>query len=105
MIQYLSAEGFLARSARLSNYLGEASPEANASRMEELLDAAAAGSGGDPLTFDAFQKLVEKEVFGIVITAHPTFNLAGTQMTAMACLATDRDQNGQATDRRGGARS
>ncbi len=95
LIQYLSAEGFLARSARLSNYLGEASPEANASRMEELLDVAAAGSGGDPLTFEAFQKLVEKEVFGIVITAHPTFNLAGSQMTTMACLATGRDQNGK----------
>lgn len=95
LIQYLSAEGFLARAARLSNYIGEASPEANASRMEELLDVAAQGSGGDPLDFDGFKKLVEKEVFGIVITAHPTFNLPGTLMTAMACLATGRDGAGQ----------
>lgn len=96
LIHYLSSEGFLARAARLSNYLGDASPEGNASRMEELLDVAVTGSGEERLPFESFQKLVQKEVFGIVITAHPTFNLPGTMMKALACLATGYDEQGVA---------
>ncbi|WP_051330413.1 phosphoenolpyruvate carboxylase [Niveispirillum irakense] len=98
LIHYLSSEGFLARAARLSRYLGEAAPEANASRLEELLDVAITGNGAEKLSFEAFQKLVQKEVFGIVITAHPTFNLPGALMEALACLATGYDKAGKALD-------
>jgi phosphoenolpyruvate carboxylase len=95
LIHYLSSEGFLARAARLSNYLGEAGPDANAARLEGLLDTVAAGNGGPALSFEEFQKLVQKEVFGIVITAHPTFNLSGAMMTALTCLATGYDATGR----------
>ncbi|MDZ5649702.1 phosphoenolpyruvate carboxylase [Nitrospirillum sp. BR 11828] len=93
-IQYLGAEGFLARARRLGAYLGEADPAANAARIRALIDGLAVGADGKAVPFDAFRAQVEKEIFGIVITAHPTFNLTGELMDAMAKLATGRDAAG-----------
>lgn len=92
LIQYLSAEGFLARAKRLGSYLGEADPEANTRRLEELIEALASASGD----FSRFAATVERESFGIVITAHPTFSLSGELMEILACLATGRDAEGAA---------
>ncbi|TWB42827.1 phosphoenolpyruvate carboxylase [Nitrospirillum viridazoti] len=93
-IQYLGAEGFLARARRLGAYLGEADPAANAARIRALIEGLAVGADGQPVAFEAFRAQVEKEIFGIVITAHPTFNLTGELMDAMAKLATGRDEAG-----------
>ncbi|MBB6251806.1 phosphoenolpyruvate carboxylase [Nitrospirillum iridis] len=93
-IQYLGAEGFLARARRLGAYLGEADPAANAARIRALIERLAVDAEGKTAAFDAFRGQVEKEIFGIVITAHPTFNLTGTLMDAMAQLATGRDHAG-----------
>ncbi|WP_145729418.1 phosphoenolpyruvate carboxylase [Nitrospirillum pindoramense] len=93
-IQYLGAEGFLARARRLGAYLGEADPAANAARIRALIDGLAVDADGKAVPFDAFRAQVEKEIFGIVITAHPTFNLTGELMDAMAKLATGRDAAG-----------
>ncbi|WP_159107104.1 phosphoenolpyruvate carboxylase [Azospirillum sp. B4] len=93
-IQYLGAEGFLARARRLGAYLGEADPAANAARVHQLIDRLAVDADGKAVPFEAFRAQVEKEIFGIVITAHPTFNLMGDLMDAMAQLATGRDHDG-----------
>ncbi|WP_114395395.1 phosphoenolpyruvate carboxylase [Oleisolibacter albus] len=95
LIQYLAAEGFIARAARLGRYLGEAAPEANEARLEALIEALATSPDEAPLPFETFRRRVEREVFGIVITAHPTFNLPGPMMEALALLATGRDAKGQ----------
>ncbi|MFM2043022.1 MAG: hypothetical protein RLY86_1598 [Pseudomonadota bacterium] len=93
LIQYLSADGFLARARRLGLYLGEADPAANTARLEALMDGLAA-PGGTPRPFKEFADLVTREAFGIVITAHPTFNLSGALMESLSCLATGRDSDG-----------
>ncbi|MDE1146090.1 MAG: phosphoenolpyruvate carboxylase [Azospirillaceae bacterium] len=93
-IQFLGAEGFLARARRLGAYLGEADPEANAARIRTLIEGLAVGADGKAAPFEAFRAQVEKEIFGIVITAHPTFNLTGELMDALAQLATGRDHAG-----------
>jgi len=93
LIQYLSAEGFLARADRLGRYLGEADPDANEARLETLIEGLATADGR-PVPFPDFQARVEREAFGIVITAHPTFNLSGEQMEILSCLATGREKEG-----------
>lgn len=96
-IQYLVADGFLRRARRLGAYLGESSPEANLARITRLI-AGLAEEGGAPVPLARFQERVEKEIFGIVITAHPTFNLSGEQMRALTMLATDRGEGGAPLD-------
>lgn len=94
LIQYLSAEGVLARAERLGRYLGPADPAANAARMEALIEGLAAGPDGTAAPFETFREKVERELFGIVMTAHPTFNLSGDQMDQLTMLATGLDHGG-----------
>jgi phosphoenolpyruvate carboxylase len=95
LIQFLSAEGFTARARRLTGYLEESQPEANQARLESLIDGLTLDSHGSRLSFEAFRPLVEREVFGIVMTAHPTFNLSGDAMDILTMLATGHDANGR----------
>lgn len=96
LLQHLSAEGFLARTRRFAAKLGETDPAANDAIIRRLVRTIAQpDEGAPPLPFDVFRRRVEAEVFGIVITAHPTFNLSGSLMTALACLALDRDEHGE----------
>ncbi|HYD32860.1 MAG TPA: phosphoenolpyruvate carboxylase [Azospirillaceae bacterium] len=95
-IQHLSTEGFLARAERLSRYMGEVDPEANAQRLRALFRRLARpNETEEPVAFESFRATVEREVFGIVVTAHPTFNLSGELMAVLAQLATGRAENGQ----------
>ncbi|MGQ9371392.1 phosphoenolpyruvate carboxylase [Azospirillum sp. A39] len=97
LIQYLSAEGLLCRADRFAAKLGETDPEANAARLRALVRSLARPDGAaEPVPFETFRRTVEREVFGIVITAHPTFNLSGALMSAVACLATGRNPDGTA---------
>jgi len=95
LVQYLGAEGFLARARRLGDYLGDSDPDANEARLAWLIDRLAQDADGRPMPFERFRERVEREAFGIVITAHPTFNLSGSQMVALASLATGRGLSGE----------
>lgn len=96
LLQYLSADGFLGRTRRFAAKLGETDPAANDAVIRRLVRSIAQPDGeAAPIPFDDFRRRMEAEVFGIVITAHPTFNLSGPLMTALACLALDRDEQGQ----------
>ncbi|HYD64195.1 phosphoenolpyruvate carboxylase [Azospirillum sp.] len=96
LVQYLSADGFLGRAERFAAKLGEVDPQANADRLRALFRAIAQPEGAAaPIPFDDFRATVEREAFGIVMTAHPTFNLSGPLMTALACLATGRNPAGK----------
>ena len=97
LVQHLSAEGFLNRAERFGRYLGETDPQINEARLRELFLRLAGRNGqdeGDTVSFDAFQARVEDELFGVVTTAHPTFNISGELMRALAALATGRNTDG-----------
>ena len=49
----------------------------NIERLTALVDGLAYNTAGEKLAFDRFQALVEDEVAGFVVTAHPTFSLSG----------------------------
>jgi len=94
LVQRLSVEGFLGRAERLGRLLGEADPDANAAAIRRIVAAMAEGPDGAALPFEDFRARVEREAFGIVITAHPTFNLSGPLMRALVLLATGREEDG-----------
>jgi phosphoenolpyruvate carboxylase len=94
LIHRLSSQGFAARATHLSRYLGETDPAANTLRLQELLEYGLIEGADGKVDFETFKRRVESEVFGIVITAHPTFNLPGDLMKALACLAADRTEDG-----------
>lgn len=96
LIQHLSTEGFLDRAGRLARWLGEVDPAANTERLRTLFRRVARSEGSEePVPFDAFRAAVEGEIFGMVMTAHPTFNLSGELMTILASLATGRAVDGR----------
>lgn len=103
LVQYLTVEGFRSRAARLRRYLGELDPAANETRLREVFrtlarprtPAEAGNDRADLVRFELFKQRVEHESFGIVITAHPTFNLSTPLMRALADLATGFDGTGR----------
>lgn len=95
MIQQLTVDGFVDRAARLGRMLGETDPGANAARLAALFEAQARAADGSVLPLEAFRVRVERELFGIVITAHPTFSLTTGLMRDLAALATGYGPDGQ----------
>lgn len=94
-VQHLTMEGFKTRVGRLRRYLGEMDPHQNLNGIKTLVEALAKAPDGTVLPFEEFRKKVERESFGAVMTAHPTFNMSGEMMRAAADLASDRDRRGE----------
>jgi phosphoenolpyruvate carboxylase len=98
LIQHISAEAFAHRAERISRYLGEHDQKKNEQRLRQVFRQAAGidAKGKKPAkSFAQYQALLERELFGIVITAHPTFSQAKPMMQALAELAIDRDADGR----------
>ena len=93
LVQHLSADGFVRRAERLSRYLGEVDATENAELIRKCIHGLARRDGA-VLPFDAFRQAIEREMFGIVFTAHPTFTLSGELMTMLTSLATGRSASG-----------
>jgi phosphoenolpyruvate carboxylase len=94
LVQRLAVEGFLGRAERLGGLMGEADPAANAAAVRRIVSAMAEAPDGGSVPFEAFRHRVGREAFGVVITAHPTFNLSGALMRALVLLATGREEDG-----------
>ncbi len=92
LIQRLTMESFLRRSERMGRYLGVFERASNLERVRQLLHGLTREDGSSA-SFEAFRRAIERDRFGIVITAHPTFSLAkalGQILVALA-LGTGRD--------------
>jgi phosphoenolpyruvate carboxylase len=100
VLQTLTVQAFLARSRRLARYLGETDSRKNTDTLKRLARSLAvdAGADGAPVAFEEYQRRVEREMFGVVFTAHPTFNLSGDLMHALVDLATNRGADGGPLD-------
>jgi phosphoenolpyruvate carboxylase len=94
----LTVQAFLARSRRLSRYLGDTDPRRNIDTMRRLARQLAADVEGGTVPFEEYKARVEREIFGAVLTGHPTFNLSAELMHALVDLATGRDENGAPLD-------
>jgi phosphoenolpyruvate carboxylase len=91
LIQRLVLATFVSRAERLGDRLGECDPTANAARIKDLIRRLAKGR-----SFAEFKAIVEREHFGAVMTAHPTFGLTPELMRIAAQLATGRGDSGAA---------
>ncbi|MBW8725608.1 MAG: phosphoenolpyruvate carboxylase [Inquilinus limosus] len=94
LIGHLTIEGFSHRAARLGRYLGETAPEANDAALRALFQGLTRDAKGGTVSFAAFRRRVESEAFGVVFTAHPTFNLSGALMADLAALTAGRAADG-----------
>ena len=94
LIQRLTMESFARRSERVGRYLRVCERAANLERLRQLLRGLT--RDGDAATpFESFRRAIERERFGIVITAHPTFSLAAPLQQLLVALATRHRARGQ----------
>ncbi|MBL4693407.1 MAG: phosphoenolpyruvate carboxylase, partial [Magnetovibrio sp.] len=96
MLRLLTLNSFMFRAKRLRAYVGECDVDANTDQMHKLFARLALDKAGKTVSFDDFKALVEREVFGIVITAHPTFTVSEKLTRLQAALAIGKNEDGQA---------
>jgi phosphoenolpyruvate carboxylase len=97
LIQHLAAEAYGHRAERIAAYLGELDRRRNEESLRATFRriAGADAKGRKPKRkFAEFRAIMERELYGVVITAHPTFSQSKPMMCAMAELAMDRDGTG-----------
>jgi phosphoenolpyruvate carboxylase len=95
LLQRLTLHAFSERARRLASYVGDGEPAHNRAAIEASIRRLGFDRAGKPVPFDQFRATVEREVYGIVITAHPTFGLAFRIERALAALALDADATGE----------
>ena len=96
LVQALSGDGFVRRADRMVTYLNGVERHQKVSKLRQVLSEAAERAG----SVEAFAELLDREIAGIVITAHPTFGMDGKLYRILAKLvehkAGCRDHNVQA---------
>ncbi|NPA94070.1 MAG: phosphoenolpyruvate carboxylase [Thermodesulfobacteria bacterium] len=95
LIQYLDSRAFVSRAERLHRYVGKVDPVENLRSIESFLSQIPGGKDGSD-AFEAFSTQVGREIFGIVITAHPTFALREDLLRILSELASGRNMAGAA---------
>jgi phosphoenolpyruvate carboxylase len=100
LVQHLTVGGFETRAAKLSRYSGETDPERNDAIIRAIAVKQTRAADGGMLPFEDFRSWAERDLFGIVITAHPTFEISSDLMRALSALAIGR-QDGQPLDEAG----
>ncbi|MCW8914948.1 MAG: phosphoenolpyruvate carboxylase [Magnetovibrio sp.] len=93
LVRLLTVNAFKYRAQRLRDYVGEMDVSRNVESLRKLFSALA-DDQGKTRSFEDFKARVEREVFGIVITAHPTFTVSQELTQAEATLAVDRNLDG-----------
>lgn len=98
LVRLLTLDAFFYRARHLREYVGVCSPQANEETLVALFHGLARDPNGATLSFDEFRAKVEREAFGIVITAHPTFAVSQQLTQVLANLATGCGEDGKALD-------
>jgi len=95
-VRLLTLNAYMFRARRLRAYVGECDVAANEARMHVLFTGLAKDEDGTLLAFADFRTRMEREVFGIVITAHPTFTVSESLTRILATLAVGKTEAGRA---------
>ena len=94
LVRLLTMDAFFYRARKLREYVGECSPTDNEKHLASLFKKLGQDKNGKVIPFDQFKSKIERETFGIVITAHPTFSISQDLTTTLAALATGCDNAG-----------
>lgn len=95
LVRLLTLNAFVYRARRMRSYVGECGVAENEARMVDLFKGLAQDADGKTKPFEDFKASVEREVFGIVITAHPTFTVSEELTRVMATLAVGKTESGE----------
>jgi len=102
LVQHLTVSGFETRAARLGHYSGETDPDRNTAMIRDIVAKQTRTPDGGLAPFADFKAWAERDLFGIVITAHPTFEISSQLMRALSALAIGR-KDGKTLDEAGRA--
>jgi phosphoenolpyruvate carboxylase len=94
LINFQTIKAFFFRALKLRNYIGECDVSKNEEVLTGLFLEQTRGRDGRTIPFKVFQESVQREIFGIVITAHPTFAISKelTHILAELVVCCDSDQ-------------
>lgn len=99
LVRALTVEAFANRASRLGAYLGETNPQLNRAAIVGRVECLANG-----VDFDTFRATVARPMFGIVLTAHPTFSMPLSIARSLSELACGKTCAGAPLDDAGRAR-
>ena len=94
LIQRLAVGSVGFRADRLRKYIGETEVKNNKNRLAMIINQLAFGKDKKLKSFEQFKEILSKDIFGIVLTAHPTFGMTPKMMTDVAKLSTLTDDKG-----------
>ena len=95
LIQRLTVGSVGLRADRLKSYMGETNLDKNKKILSQLIQKLILGKDGSVKKFEEFNETINKDVFGIVLTAHPTFGMTTQMMDDLAKLASMTDSDGE----------
>ncbi len=95
LIQRLAVGSVGLRADRLKSYMGVVDYQKNNKIIFQLIKKLAYDKSGNLLSFKRFNKNLSNEIFGIVLTAHPTFGMTHKMMSDLAKLATMTKESGK----------
>ena len=98
LVQLLTVSGFKSRAEKLARYSGETDPDRNAATIRVIVERQTLSDSLQRRPFAEFKAWVERDLFGIVMTAHPTFEISADLMRALSILATGRKDGAALTD-------
>ncbi len=98
LIQRLAVGSFGLRADRLKSYMGTTDKKKNVEAITKIIKSLAYNKN-EKLSFDEFNKTLTKEIFGIVLTAHPTFGMTYEMMLELAKLATSKKNEKYLTEK------
>ena len=93
LIGLLTVKSFFFRALKLRNYIGECDGNKNEELLAKLFAEQTQDLDGKTVPFEIFQETVQREIFGIVITAHPTFSISKELTHILAELVVCCDKN------------
>ena len=93
LVRDLTVDAYAGRARRLRAHLGETETHANRATIAAHIERLA-----DTCDFDRFRTIVERPIFGIVLTAHPTFAITLELARGLSELACGTTCNGALLD-------
>jgi phosphoenolpyruvate carboxylase len=98
LVRRLTVQAFAARARRIDDYLGETDPAKNREQLARLITGMLHDDGGQLLPLDVVQGRLARRLYGLVLTAHPTFSLAQPLQRDLIRLTIGRADDGSLLD-------
>ena len=99
LIQRLTVGSIGFKADRLKKYIGEVDKKKNILIIRKIIDRFCYDINGKKISSSEFKKKIEDDIFGIVLTAHPTFGTPNNILKDLASMITMTDPSGKTINR------